>query len=155
MYYFNEGLGPLKHFLPDGYIASSIADFLESKDNIPAPLTWKVIDFLLKGKPRTSVMVDFQNVQLRSVEALSIKCGWTISDGLSELLLFPLYPNPREMTKYRNGNYSRVRAFYVPKYDRLHLVRASGLQTALRDSEGTNLENRLAAQAIPISKAIH
>ena len=132
--------------LPDCYIAKSIADFLESKDNIPAPLTWKATDFLLNGKARTSVMIDFSDVKLKSFEVSGIKAVWTLNDGRNELVLYPRYPecNPEEMKRYADGNYKTVRAFYVPGHNRLHLVRADGFQGAVNE-EGTHadLEKRI------------
>ncbi|MEK6892547.1 MAG: hypothetical protein AABX25_05150 [Nanoarchaeota archaeon] len=146
MEYFNERLGFLKHLLPDGYIAKSIADFLESKDTMPAPKTFSVINFLLNGKPRTSVTVDFLDVKLKSFEISGKKAGWTLSDDQHELVLYPLYPdcNPKEMGRYADGNYKMVRTLYVPAYKRLHLVRASGFQGLVNEEQSyTDLERRV------------
>ena len=140
MKYLNSKLGPLKNAIPDMYDALTIDDFLAEKDNIVEPRTWRVINFLLNGKPRDSVLIDFYNVYLLSAKFINVSFGWVISNGQHGLFLFPLYPelDENEMPRYQDGLYERVRVFYLPKYDRLHLVRAIKLKSNIpQDLERT------------------
>ena len=140
MRYLNSKLGPLKNALPDMYDALTIDDFLAEKDQIPKPLTWRVVDFLLNGKPRDSVLIDFYNVYLLSARSDSVSFGWVMSNGKHGLFLFPLYPelDEKEITRYQDGLYERVRVYYLPKYDRLHLVRTIKLKSNIpQDLERT------------------
>tara|TARA_Y100000034_G_C6830543_1_gene374843 strand:+ start:694 stop:1152 length:459 start_codon:yes stop_codon:yes gene_type:complete len=85
MEYVNDVFGFAKHFFPDSYNVSSIADFVYNASAIGVPSPWKLLNPVSWIDPHIflrEVFVDFQDVAVR--RSLD---GYVLSDETGQLCL--------------------------------------------------------------------
>ena len=153
MLHVNEKIGKLGYLFPDYYQAVSVADFLQSRNDIPIRSKWRFLNPLSYASASLGLKmwewemlayIKFHNVNLGFEE----KETYTIQDMTGKFSVYlPISSlriklgncaNPNEL---REGRYFDVSIIYSPKNKWAHLENATQIGPAQADTEKESIDD--------------